>query len=153
MAQKTFTSTVLTAADVNLYLAGEGGSWTTFTPQIDQVTTNIAKTVTYSRYGRWGRMIVFNFRMALTAGGTAGTAIEVTLPVTAAIGEGASCGAGRVYDLSTTTSYGGAWRIVSTTRMWFSGDWSAGTGWGNAPNIALASGDILEGSITYEAAS
>jgi len=132
---------------------GGTAGWASFTPQIDQGVTNIAKTVNYSKWMRGPRRtITFNFSMSLTAGGTAGNAVEVTLPVTAASALGA-CGAGRLFDTSTTTSYGGAWRTVSTTRMWFSGDWSAGTGWGNAPNIALASGDILEGSITYEAAS
>ena len=85
MAQKTFTSTMLTSSDVNLYLTGEGGAWTSTSPQIDQgVTTNIAKTVTYSKFARYGRTIHWVFKLTLTAGGTSGQIVTVTLPVTAA---------------------------------------------------------------------
>jgi hypothetical protein len=154
MAQRTFVDgEVLTATLVNTYLMGEGGAWTSWTPQIDQgASTNIAKTVTYSKYSRYGRTIHWSFYLALTASGTAGSGVYLTLPVTASATE-ATAGAGLFFDSSTSTQYGGAWVGTTTTQVLFAGDW-AGTGaWGTAPNLAIASGDVLRGQITYEAAS
>jgi hypothetical protein len=154
MAQKTaWTGAGLTESDINTYLMGEGGAWTSHTPQIDQGgSTNIAKTVTYSKYARRGRMITWNFSLALTAGGTAGSAISLTLPATATA-TAAVCGSGRIYDSSTTTTYAGSWVGLSTTTVTLIHDASGANAWGILPNLAVASGDDFVGSITYEAAS
>jgi len=155
MAQKTFADgDVLTASDINTYLMGEGGAWTSYTPQIDQgASTDIAKTVTYSKYARHGRMITWNFTLDLTAAGTAGAAVSITLPATAASTQGV-VGVGWVYDAAPSTlSYVCSIIGQSTSIAYFLSDGVAGSGWGAAPNLALASGDSLRGSITYEAAS
>lgn len=154
MAQKTFVDgDVLAASDINKYLAGEGGAWTSYTTQIDQgASTNIAKTTDYSKYGRWGRMIVWNFALTLSASGTAGSGFTLTLPVTA-VSAFAGSGSGQIYDTSTATRYSATLQMSTTTTVSFVGDWSGNAAWGATPNLALASGDLIRGSITYEAAS
>jgi hypothetical protein len=133
---------------------GGTGGWTSFTTQIDQgATTNIAKTVDYSKWTRGPRRsITWTFRLSLTAAGTVANNVTLTLPVTAANTNGVS-GGGTVFDTSTSTSYSGIWIGVSTTAVALVGDWSGVNAWGAAPSVALASGDLLRGSITYEAAS
>lgn len=156
MAQKTFVDgDVLTASDLNTYCSGEGGAWTSYTPQVDQgASTNIAKTVTYGKYARYGRMITFTFYLAITASGTGGSKVTVTLPVTAAGTQGV-IGAGIILDGSVGSADTGSWRGASTTTVQFESSVAsvAPQGWGANPSIALANGDTLIGSITYEAAS
>jgi hypothetical protein len=132
---------------------GGWGGWTSFTPQIDQgASLNIAKTVTYSKWTRGPRRtITWTFNLALTAAGTAGSNVTLTLPVTAAAAQLA--GVGQVFDTSTSTRYTSTLELSSTTALQFVGDWSGTSAWGTSPNLALASGDILRGSITYEAAT
>jgi len=154
MAQKTFTDgSVLTASDLNTYCAGEGGAWTSHTPQIDQgASTNIAKTVTYSKYARYGRMIVWNFTLDLTAGGTAGTQVTVTLPTTAAAAAGVN-GSAALCDTGTSTRYVCTAFGADTSRVAFLVDQASSAAWGQSPNLAIATGDQIRGSVTYEASS
>jgi hypothetical protein len=116
------------------------------------VTTNIAKTINYSKYARYGRTIHWTFSLTLTASGTAGTSVDVSLPV-AASATVAINGNGSVYDSSTSTNYGANLNGLTASTLQFVGDWSGTGGWGFSPNLALASGDVLYGSVTYEAAS
>ena len=154
MAQKTFVAgVVLTASDINTYLAGEGGAWTTYTPTLSQgASSNIAKTVNYSKYARYGRMITWTFDVSPTAGGTAGSNVTLTLPVTASSSAGLS-GSGRILDTSTSTTYVTEVTPAGTTTVVFYHATGGVNGWGTAPNLAIASGDNIRGSITYEAAS
>ena len=154
MAQKTFVAgTVLTASDINTYLMGEGGAWTSYTPTVSQgVSTDIAKTVNYSKYARHGRMITWNFDVSPTASGTAGSNVTITLPVTAASTTAVS-GSGRIFDTSTSTTYVTELTAASVTTVVFYHDAGATVGWGTTPNLAIASGDNIRGSITYEAAT
>jgi hypothetical protein len=154
MAQKTaWDGAALTESDINTYLMGEGGAWTSFTPQIDQgASTNIAKTVNYGKYARYGRTIIYSFTCTLTAAGSAGSAFSVTLPV-AASSAFAPVGIGFFYDSSASTPYAGMWFGLSTTQVNFKGDWAGTASWGSTPNLALASGDYFYGQISYEAAS
>ena len=155
MAQTPFVDgDVLTAAQLNARCLGEDGAWTSHTPTVSQgASSNIAKTVTYSKYGRWGRMIIWSFSLAPSASGTAGSAVTLTLPVTASAAS-AVAGGGSVVDASVNLNYAGAWVGATTTTVTFLADaGQAGVSWGLSPNVALASGDLLIGSITYEAAS
>ena len=154
MAQKTFVNEVLTASDINTYLMGEGGAWTAWTPQIDQgASTNIAKTVNHANYARDGRKITATFKLTLTASGTAGSAVTVTLPV-AAVSAAAIVGVGLVIDAGSR-DYNATIIGTSTTQVELRSGISGTTtaGWGLTPSIALASSDVLYGQITYEAAS
>ena len=84
MAQKTsWNGAALTESDINTYLSGEGGAWTTWTPTLTQSGT-VTATVTSAVYGRWGRLIVGQFRLSVTGTGTGSNAVTVSLPVTSA---------------------------------------------------------------------
>lgn len=131
--------------------AGPSTGWASYTPTVSQgASTNIAKTVNYSKYTYCGaRAITWNFKLTLTAGGTAGSAATVTLPATSA--DAASIvGAGAIYDASTATKYSGIWQGPSTTTAVFGGDWAGTSAWGATPNLALATNDEFVGSITFE---
>lgn len=154
MAQKTFVDgDVLTASDLNTYLSHEGGAWTTYTPTVSQgASANIAKTTAYSSYARAGRMITWNFSLSMTASGTSGSAVTLTLPVTAS-SSSAVVGGGTIIDASVS-NYAGAWQGASTTTVNFLANaGGAGSSFGLSPNVAIVSGDVLKGSITYEAVS
>ena len=154
MAQITFVDgDYPTAADLNTYCAGEGGAWTSWTPTITQgASSNIAKTVTYAKYARYGRTIHFVFALSPTASGTSGSPVTITLPATAASASGV-IGAGWLYDTSTTTRYAGAWTSTSTSVVALIHDAGGLSPWGTAPSLAIASGDSVWGQIAYEAAS
>jgi len=155
MAQKTFADgDVLTASDLNTYCAGEGGAWTAWTPVVDQgASTNITKTINYSNYARYGRLIIWNFRVTMGAAGTANAGVTLTVPVTAATGALMGGGNGALFDTSENDLYSGSWISAGTTTVSLVGDWAENLTWGQAPNLALATGDVLSGSIMYEAAS
>jgi hypothetical protein len=86
------------------------------------------------------------------AGGTAGASFTLTLPVAAASTNGIG-GSGYVFDTSLTTPYVCHIIGASTTTINFTSDSSGGSAWGTLPNLALATGDIIRGAISYEAAS
>lgn len=129
-------------------------SWAVFTPTVKQgVTSDIAKTVTYSKYVTVGKMVTWNFVLVVTGSGTAGSAMSLTTPVNAASSSAITSGTGFIYDSDVTTRYGGEWigNGLSNNVIVFVGDWSGGNAWGTLPNLALASNDRISGSITYEA--
>jgi 3',5'-cyclic AMP phosphodiesterase CpdA len=149
--------------DTNTLTMYTGSAWSTIgpvhgallahTPQLDQgASTNIAKTVTYSKYKRIGREVTWTFQVDITASGSAGSAMTLTLPVTAAT-SGLVVGNIEFYDTSTTThNFGGAY-LSSTTLLTGMNDSTAlDSRFGVFPSVALASGDILRGIATYEAA-
>ena len=133
-------------------------AWTSYTPQIDQgATTNIAKTVNYARYLKVGRLAIVQFRLDVTGTGTAGSNVTVTLP-SAVVPVGSSglagtFGYGQIYDASTAVNYGCQIRPLSTTTVAFSGDWSSAAFWGTTPNLAVANGDQLHGTLICETTS
>lgn len=133
--------------------AGPSTGWTSFTPQIDQgASTNIAKTVNYSKWCYTGfKTVTWSFVVTLTAGGTAGASFTLTLPVTAASTNGIG-GSGYVLDTSLTTPHVCHIIGASTTTINFVSDSSGSSAWGTLPNLALATGDIIRGAITFEIA-
>ena len=156
MAQKTFVANdVLTASDVNTYLMGEGGAWTSWTPAVTQ-SGSVTVTNTRSRYARYGRTIHWSIELSVTGSGTATNIISVTLPVTAA-NASSTAGSGVLVDISAAFKYGFIAEFQSTTAFVMQGtDGSAATRLGEtgAPFAAgLASGDVIRASGTYEAAS
>lgn len=134
---------------------GGVGGWTSYTPTIAQgASTDIAKTVTYSKWTRdTRRTITWQFTLSLTAAGTAGSKVTVTLPVTAANANGLT-GSGSVFDASTQNHYPCTLSGASTTTLHFQYVTSATNAqWGASPNLALASSDVLYGFLVYEAAT
>ena len=155
MAQKTFTEEVLTASDVNTYLMGEGGAWTSFTPSVVQ-SGAVTSTNTRSRYARWGRRIEFTIDLAITGAGTAGASITVSLPVTAAA-SAQVCGQGFIFDNGSGNLPGLAY-LSTTTALVLLPTWlNTATGFmGTASgggSFALASGDEITIWGSYEAAA
>jgi len=130
-------------------------AWTTYNPQVDQgASTNIAKSTQYANYMRMGRMVWCQISMTVTAAGTAGSAILISLPITALFSTDYVIGSARILDASggAATDYVGVAYLQSATRV---GLVIAGTSnyVGANPNFALANGDLVKFSFMYEAAA
>jgi len=153
MAQKTaWNAATLTEADINLYLMGEGGAWTSWTPVVTQ-SVNVTFTNTRSRFARYSRTIHFVTSMTVTGTGTASNAIAVSTPVTAAAGS-VPVGQGWVFDNSAGIGYIGIAQLVTTTTFSVIASGAGGNFLGAQTMTAgLASGDIIYLCGTYEAAS
>jgi len=136
------------------------GQWTNYTPVVTQSNT-VSATVNYARYSRIGRTITVQANISVTGDGTSGQPIRVTLPVPAAyVGAlGTTIGIMEAYDASATTVYGGgAWLGGTTEAPYVTARHMSNNGVGNTlgtgtANFALASGDFISFSVTYEAAS
>jgi hypothetical protein len=114
MAQKTdWDDDPLTEADINTYLMGEGGAWTSYTPTFSGTLGNGSVAGKYARYGR-----TIIFKAAVTWGSTTSHAAAVqtlSLPATAASQEGPGSvninqgGTGRRFHIAfvTTTAVSG----------------------------------------------
>ena len=150
MAQKTFIAEQLTSADVNLYLAGEGGAWTSWTPTVTQVV-NVVVTNTRSRFARYGRTIHFSLSLVVTGAGTASGAIFVSLPVTAAASDAIDA-TGYFYDNSANIFYVGAGANTTTT-VALNGYGLTGLIGTQGFTAGLAVNDVIRIAGTYEAAS
>lgn len=134
-------------------LAGITDAWTSYTPQIDQgASTDIAKTVDYAKYQQIGKTVVANVAVSLTAAGTAGSDVTMSLPVGPASNTYLHIGSAHIYDSSTGTFYSASALLLPSDLIAFGGDWSGAAGWGTTPNIALASGDVIRFSVIYEVA-
>lgn len=127
--------------------------WTAHTPTVSQgASSNISKTVTYSKYIKVGRFVLWTFNISMTAAGTAGSPLRLSLPHAAASTGALSAGGGYIYDASANTTYAGAWGGGTASLIQLIGDWSNGA-WGQGPSVAVASGDALLGFVIYEAAA
>lgn len=127
-------------------------TWTTgHTPQVDQgATTNITKTVTYSKYIKIDKFCIYNYSLNMTAAGTSGSTITVSLPFTSA-STNLIAGACAWYSSTAGLTYTGVIGFNSTTKMQFSAHAAgAGSYFGGTPAGALANNDVLTGSIIYE---
>jgi len=127
----------------------------TWTPRVDQgATTNIAKTVTRANYWRFGSLCFFELELAMTAAGTAGSGIDVSLPLAGA-SPGMFVGWGRYLDDSASDHYPiGAyvWTILSPGNLTLVRTdviRSGGSAFGTDPNLAIASGDNIAMSGAY----
>lgn len=144
------------------------GAWTTWTPTLGQgATTNIAKTVTYAKYVKLGRLVIANFTLTVTGTGTATSGVSITLPVNMNATEAAvdfTMGTAYIFDTSANTYYGGMAKTAgSVSTITFLpltsvGVGSQNLGIGNVVAVttfgaALAAGDTVSGSLMYEAVS
>ena len=149
---------VLTASRYNSDVVGNwnlfGGAWTDYTPTLSQgASSNIAKTLGYSKFLKIGRFVIYAAHMTATASGSAGSNVTLTLPATAATSVAVAIGIG-YYDDSGTAAYGIVPTLASTTTIQFPiTDGTGGGRIGTSPNIAVANNDILRLTIAYEAAS
>lgn len=130
------------------------GAWTAYTPTLTQ-SGAVAKTVTYARYNKVGRMVTVNVLMTCTGAGSANNHIEVGLPFPEAINAAMVVGTFHLYNASGPNHFVGACYFWSTTTVacvtnnngHYLGEASS------AFSSALASGDIIALSLTYETAS
>lgn len=142
---------ILTAADMNSISVFT--AQTAYTPTISQgVTTNITKTVTVSTYDQINKLVIYTAVLEVTGTGTSGSNITVTLPVAAqAYGTALTCiGHGYIYDASATTTYTCS-VLRSGDTVVFRNDASGANRVGTTPAFALASGDVISFTVTYEA--
>lgn len=155
MAQKTsWNAATLTESDINTYLMGEGGAWTSWTPVVVQSNTP-ALTVTRARYARYGRTIIGYAVVALTASGTSSNAITISVPTAMATNAFVQ-GDVDLYDTSAGFHYYGLpVRQSSTTLSFLRRVDGAAAGFlgSNGFTAALASGDTIAVAFTYEASS
>ena len=156
MAQKTaWTGATLTETDINTYLTHEGGAWTTWTPTVQQGAA-VTVTVGHATYFRAGRLIIASYRLSVTSSGTAGQGVGVSLPANAARTSG-PIGSGGVFDSSANLVYAGIAELNAVNNQLV----FTATGVGVSPSplgvagftAAVASGDVISGTLMYEAAS
>ena len=132
---------------------GRTAGATTWTPQIDQgATTNIAKTVVTAFYIRRGNIVDAWCTLAVTASGTAGSNLTVTLPV-APVGYTANDPLGSAYvndsSAAANSTASQAWYVSGSTLLFRA---IGGTNWGVSPNVAIASGDSIRFQVSYRVA-
>lgn len=129
-------------------------AWTTYTPQIDQgATTNIAKTVTYARYRKVGRLVIVQVDLSITGTGTAASNITVTLPFNAVRTTGAPViGTAFVFDASANATYKALAQVnaAGTVRFAPAATTTAGALGADTFTAALANGDFISFQVTYE---
>jgi hypothetical protein len=127
---------------------GTNTAWTTYTSTITQLG-NVTFSTQVSRYCQIGKLIHWQFSLAVTGSGTISNAIRINLPQTAqANATYSNYGTMHVYDASANTHYTGHAFAYSTTQAGM----MLNTGTTYFQTIALASSDIISGHIIYEAA-
>lgn len=129
-------------------------AWESFVPTLTQSAT-VTKTVTYAKFVRMGRTITAQYFLEVTGTGTGGNNVVVGLPVTAASSSVIPIGFGQLFDSSASLLYRFVARISSTgTVILFATNSTTNGALGTTDfTAALASGDIITFTVTYEAAS
>ena len=138
--------------DHDIYVSPIRTSWVDYTPTLAQgASTNIAKTVTYSKYIQTGKLVIWVCRLEITGSGTAGSTITVTLPVTSAVASTTAVG-GAVYFDASVQGYVCTAVLETTTTISLTSNANNGGRLGNFPNIAAAVNDQYTFTATYPAA-
>ena len=132
---------------------GRAGAWASWTPAITQ-SGSVSATNTRSRYTQVGKTVHASFDLSVTGSGSSSNAVTLTVPVTAAA-SAPYVGTAAVFDTSSGNIYPCLVRLSSTTALRFTPSSSASGS--NDLGVAvftdaLASGDTIRGTITYEAA-
>jgi hypothetical protein len=126
--------------------------WQTWSTVVDQgASTNIAKTVAYAKYLQIGNLVFASCELAFTGTGSAGSEINLSLPVTAADIDGLN-GTFHYFDLNTTTRYWGPAFGNTVDELQFAIAQASASTFGVTPAVTIASGDTLRVEIMYEAA-
>ena len=123
-----------------------------YSPTLTQGAT-VTYTINYSKYIAETGRVTFQAMLTATSAGTAANPVVVTLPVTG-VGNVSYkvIGNGTIYDQNTNTTYNLACMHNAAGTLAFAGDTSAGSYFGQAPAITIASGDIISLNVTYEVA-
>lgn len=128
--------------------------WISYTPVLSQgASTDIAKTLQYSRFLVEGYKCTYIFALKPDAAGTAGSSIKVTLPITCIGTDGLNLGPGEIYDASAVNRYAGVWeRTDSGVRVLLITSEGESDGWGATPNLAAGSTDDIRANLQYQIA-
>jgi hypothetical protein len=135
-------------------------AWTSYTPTLTQ-SGNVPKNVTAARYLQVGKTVTVMFELIISgAGGTGGNRIEMGLPIAARNGSlnvFTGVGSATVYRAANVTVYPAVVLIMGTSTVAFASTRSNvanGTQYLGITDmtVALANGDYIGGSFTYEAA-
>jgi len=138
--------------DHETYVAPIRTGWVDYTPTLAQgASTNIAKTVVYSKYIQTGKLVIWVCRLEITGSGTAGSTLTVTLPVTSAVASTTAVG-GAVYFDASVQGYVCTAVLESTTTLSLTSNANNGGRLGVFPNIAAAVNDQFTFTATYPAA-
>lgn len=158
---------VQTRVPVPIRIAPGRGLLSAFSPVIDlsewmpwyPVVTQLAvvtATNNYARYVSQGKEIVATWDLVVTGAGTTANAITVSLPVppyTQPAGAAIQIGGMFIYRLSVTTRYDGSAELIGNTgAVGLSYSQVSASLVGVSPAFALAAGDIIRGTVVYEAA-
>lgn len=139
--------------NLNAVVPNGPDGWSSYTPTLTQ-SGAVTKTVTYAKYMKVGRLVVANVLLAVTGAGTAGVKIQVSLPVTPAFSaSNAVMGSFWLVDASASTNYSGA-AVVEPGALVIGIPNAAAAGLGQASmTAALASGDTVGMSVSYESST
>lgn len=149
LTNKTFTNPVLNGA-----VSGTAGfdAWTDWDPDLTQGAANPTSSNQSSRWNRQGNDVKVTGNITATSAGSAGAIIQIsTLPaVPAYLGAGAVLGT-YVYTVPGVTFHEGSVVLVNSTTVTLVKDGFANF-LGAAPSFAIAIDDIIQFSLSYEAA-
>lgn len=141
------------AADLAAIFPVNTDAWTSYTPTWTQSAT-ITKTVARAAYMKIGRLVVVNGILVATSAGVANNPIIVTLPF-APVGSG-PVGSSFLNDTGTAFYSGNVYITGTGSNVQFMNGGSSTAFWGQTGGgftAAIASGDVLYWTATYEATS
>jgi hypothetical protein len=145
-------SRTLTLPDVTgvaaVFTTGDG-AWTSYTPTLIQNIT-VSKTVTRAVYCKIGRLVIAQIQLTVTSPGSSSNAILIGLPVNAAT-TGIMCGTMTISSSGTSVYTHGPALVQSVSVFGMLS--TAGNIYGVNPTTALASGNVIQATLMYEAAS
>ena len=132
-------------------ILGGSETWIDYTPTVTQ-SGALTITNTSSRYRLSGKTCTVAVLLTMTSAGTGGSPVLCSLPVTAAVTSDRVIGAGEVIDTSNAQYAGAACLVASGTYVAIrNGGTTTATYYvGSDPNFAVANGDKLSFTVTYE---
>ena len=153
IAPATLTNSLLSTATGQI-----GGAWATYTPTLTQ-SGGVTCTVDRAVWTRIGKTIHFMVALTVTGTGNANNAVQVSLPVTAATSLRMIPGGGYIGDVSVSTNFPGFTFLQSTSTVVLFNSFTTTSslqyalgGTGSGFTAALANGDVVQVSGTYEEA-
>jgi hypothetical protein len=146
-AQRTLTLPDVTGVAA-VFTTGDG-AWTSYTPTLTQNIT-VSKTVTRAVYCKIGRLVHVQIQLTVTSPGSSSNSILIGLPVNAAT-TGIMCGTMTISSSGTSVYTHGPALVQSVSVFGMLS--TVGNIYGVNPTTALASGNVIQANLMYEAAS
>lgn len=148
--------------DTDLYSGYDGsawrtvarlGGWSSYTPTLTQ-SGAVTKTSTYTKYNQVGKTVTANAYLTITGTGTAANAVKIGLPVAAAATAATVIGTGYILDTSANLLYTALATLLNANEVQLIAtvNGAATSVLGAASfTAALASGDLVQLAVSYEA--